>query len=348
MVEILEEHEAYPSALPGPARRIDHCGRGSPSRSAATTRARSASCRSCAVPRSAAAWATSSTRSRSSPPTACARSRCSARTSTPTAATSAPGSTARSSPTCCARSTRSTASSASASRRRTRRTSAPRRSPPWPSARRCASTCTSRCSRGATARWPACTAATPPSGTSQRLAGARAAIPDLAVTTDLIVGFPGETDADFERTLEVVDAAAYDAAYTFVFSPRPGTPAADMVDDFVAPEVAQERMRRLTEVVERHALAQARGAGRAHRGRCWSRARRRTTPTMWSGRTRQNKLVHFAAGGRTSRWSAAPPTVASPTPRRTGCGATSCASIPHARPARVRIPVTAAPAYLSS
>ena len=68
----------------------------------------------------------------------------------------------------------------------------------------------------------------------QRLAAARAAIPDLAVTTDLIVGFPGETDDDFERTLEVVDAAAYDAAYTFVFSPRPGTPAAEMVDDFVA------------------------------------------------------------------------------------------------------------------
>ncbi len=89
----------------------------------------------------------------------------------------------------------------------------------------------------------------------RRLADARAAIPDLAVTTDIIVGFPGETDDDFERTLEVVDTAAYDAAYTFVFSPRPGTPAADMVDDFVAPEVAQDRMRRLTEVVERHALA---------------------------------------------------------------------------------------------
>ena len=93
--------------------------------------------------------------------------------------------------------------------------------------RRCASTCTCRCSRAATARSRACTAATPPSATSTRLAAARAAIPDLAVTTDLIVGFPGETDDDFERTLEVVDAASYDAAYTFVFSPRPGTAAAD-------------------------------------------------------------------------------------------------------------------------
>src|SRR6476619_7133514 len=88
----------------------------------------------------------------------------------------------------------------------------------------------------------------------ERLADARAAIPDLAVTTDLIVGFPGETDADFERTLEVVDEAAYDSAYTFVFSPRPGTEAAEMVADFVAPEVVQERMDRLVEVVERHGL----------------------------------------------------------------------------------------------
>ena len=61
----------------------------------------------------------------------------------------------------------------------------------------------------------------------ERLAAARAAIPDLAVTTDLIVGFPGETEDDFARTLDVVEAAGYDAAYTFMFSPRPGTEAAD-------------------------------------------------------------------------------------------------------------------------
>ncbi len=66
-----------------------------------------------------------------------------------------------------------------------------------------------------------------------RLRAARQAIPDLAVTTDLIVGFPGEGDADFERTLEVVAEAAYDGAYTFIFSPRPGTRAAAMGDRFV-------------------------------------------------------------------------------------------------------------------
>ena len=62
----------------------------------------------------------------------------------------------------------------------------------------------------------------------EKLAAARRAVPDLAVSTDLIVGFPGETDDDFARTLEVVAEAAYDFAYTFIFSPRPGTEAATM------------------------------------------------------------------------------------------------------------------------
>jgi tRNA-2-methylthio-N6-dimethylallyladenosine synthase len=131
----------------------------------------------------------------------------------------------------------------------------------------------------------------------QRLAAARAAIPDLAVTTDLIVGFPGETDDDFARTLEVVDAAEYDAAYTFVFSARPGTPAADMADDFVAPEVARDRMDRLVDVVERHALRkhQAR-VGRVER--VLAEGPSKKDQHVWSGRTRQNKLVHFEPGAR--------------------------------------------------
>jgi tRNA-2-methylthio-N6-dimethylallyladenosine synthase len=129
----------------------------------------------------------------------------------------------------------------------------------------------------------------------ERLAAARAAVPDLAVTTDIIVGFPGETDDDFARTLEVVDAAAYDAAYTFVFSPRPGTPAADMQDDFVAPDIAQERMQQLTEVVERHALAQHEArVGRVEELLVEGPSKK--DDAMWSGRTRQNKLVHFAPG----------------------------------------------------
>ena len=128
----------------------------------------------------------------------------------------------------------------------------------------------------------------------RKLAVARDALPDLAVTTDLIVGFPGETEDDFRRTLEVVDEAAYDAAYTFVFSPRPGTPAAEMTDALVPTEVARERMRQLVEVVERHALRrhQAR-VGRVEEVLVEGPSKK--DPSVLAGRTRQNKLVHFAA-----------------------------------------------------
>jgi len=176
----------------------------------------------------------------------------------------------------------------------------------------------------------------------RRLADARAAIPDLAVTTDVIVGFPGETDDDFARTLAVVDAAAYDAAYTFVFSPRPNTPAADMVADFVAPEVAQERMRLLTEVVERHALAKH----EARVGRTEPvlvEGPSKNDPTMWSGRTRQNKLVHFAPGDHAPAVGGSADvrvTYAAPHWLR---GDLTAVRAP-ARPTRTRIPVTAAPA----
>ncbi len=89
----------------------------------------------------------------------------------------------------------------------------------------------------------------------ERLAAARAAIDDLAVTTDIIVGFPGETEDDFERTLEVAAEAAYDSAYTFIYSPRPGTEAAERVDDFVPADVVADRFERLRIVVERSGLA---------------------------------------------------------------------------------------------
>jgi tRNA-2-methylthio-N6-dimethylallyladenosine synthase len=132
-----------------------------------------------------------------------------------------------------------------------------------------------------------------------RLAAARSAIPDLAVTTDLIVGFPGETDRDFERTLEVAAEAAYDSAYTFIFSPRPGTRAATMVDAFVPAEVVAERFERLRSVVERSALIRHRHRiGRVEEVVVEGPSKR--DPSVVSGRTRQNKLVHFdpAAGRR--------------------------------------------------
>jgi tRNA-2-methylthio-N6-dimethylallyladenosine synthase len=127
----------------------------------------------------------------------------------------------------------------------------------------------------------------------ERLGAARAAIPDLAVTTDIIVGFPGETDDDFAATLDVVATARYDAAYTFIFSPRPGTEAATMVDDFVPADVVHDRMHRLTEVVEANALVR-------HEARIGATEEvllegpSKKDAAMWSGRTRHNKLVHLA------------------------------------------------------
>ena len=125
-----------------------------------------------------------------------------------------------------------------------------------------------------------------------RLAAARAAVDDLAVTTDLIVGFPGETDADFERTLEVVAEAAYDSAYTFIFSPRPGTEAAELVD--------RVRPRRGRGRAVRAAAGRGRavgagpppGPGRSGRGGVVEGPSKRD-PAVLTGRTRQNKLVHF-------------------------------------------------------
>ena len=126
----------------------------------------------------------------------------------------------------------------------------------------------------------------------EKLAMARAAIPDLAVTSDIIVGFPGETDDDFAATLELADAAQYDAAYTFVFSPRPGTAAAEMVDEFVPEPVARERMDQLNEVLERHGLARhVARVGRVEAALVEGPSKK--DPSVLSGRTRQNKLVHF-------------------------------------------------------
>jgi tRNA-2-methylthio-N6-dimethylallyladenosine synthase len=87
-----------------------------------------------------------------------------------------------------------------------------------------------------------------------RLALARSFMPDLAVSTDVIVGFPGETEADFQATMDVIEAARFDQAFTFLFSPRPGTAAADMRDLYVDADVVQARYRRLVELQNRIVL----------------------------------------------------------------------------------------------
>jgi len=126
----------------------------------------------------------------------------------------------------------------------------------------------------------------------ERLVQARAAMPDLAVSTDIIVGFPGETDADFEHTLEVAAAAEFDFTFTFIFSPRPGTEAATMHDHFVDPSVAAQRFDRLKLVVERSALLKHRDRiGRTEEVLVEGPSRKNAG--VVSGRTRQYKLVHF-------------------------------------------------------
>ena len=293
-MEILEESDdAFPSALPA-RREVDHAAWVTIQIGCDNT------CAFCIVPAVRGKELSRRLgdivrRSRSWPPTASPRSRCWARTSTPTGGTSAPG---------------------QYSRRFAdllRAVGAVAGHPPGPLHRappegprpetiaamaecgRSASTSTSRSSRAATGSWPACTGATPPQRYLERLRAARAAIPDLAVTTDVIVGFPGETEDDFAATLEVAEEAGYDAAYTFIFSPRPGTEAAAWVDEFLPPgrdggADAAPRRRRWS---ARPWSATKHGSGSVEEVLVEGPSKK--DATMTTGRTRQNKLVHFRA-----------------------------------------------------
>jgi tRNA-2-methylthio-N6-dimethylallyladenosine synthase len=119
----------------------------------------------------------------------------------------------------------------------------------------------------------------------------RAAIPDLALTTDLIVGFPGETEADFRETLEVAEEVGFDGAFTFVFSPRQGTEAA-VLPEQVAEELKRERVERLVEVVQR--VAHLRNQERVGRVEgVLVEGPSRTDPSVLRGRTRRNTTVNF-------------------------------------------------------
>jgi tRNA-2-methylthio-N6-dimethylallyladenosine synthase len=129
----------------------------------------------------------------------------------------------------------------------------------------------------------------------ERLTEARRTVADLAVSTDIIVGFPGETEADFAATLAVAAEARFDDAFTFIFSPRPGTEAAALTDRFVDPAVAGARFDRLRIVVERSALA----ANQARIGRVEEvlvEGPSRKDPAVLAARTRQHRLVHFGPG----------------------------------------------------
>jgi tRNA-2-methylthio-N6-dimethylallyladenosine synthase len=129
-----------------------------------------------------------------------------------------------------------------------------------------------------------------------RVALIREHLPDVALTTDIIVGFPGETDADFEATLEVAETVGYDGAFTFVFSPRRGTEAAGL-DGRVPHPVKKERMARLVEVVQRRARERAeRFVGRTMD--VLVEGPSRTDPSRLRGRNRHNKAVNFEGTAR--------------------------------------------------
>jgi tRNA-2-methylthio-N6-dimethylallyladenosine synthase len=125
-----------------------------------------------------------------------------------------------------------------------------------------------------------------------RVAMIRELVPDCAITTDIIVGFPGETDAEFEETMQVVEEVRYDSAFTFIFSPRRGTPAAEL-EDTLPHEVKRERMERLVAAVQHHATERAqRYVGRTME--VLVEGPSRTDPEKLRGRIRHNKTVNFA------------------------------------------------------
>jgi tRNA-2-methylthio-N6-dimethylallyladenosine synthase len=126
-----------------------------------------------------------------------------------------------------------------------------------------------------------------------RVALIREHVPDVALTTDIIVGFPGETEQDFEQTLEVVEQVRYDGAFTFVFSSRRGTEAAEMTEGVVPHREKVRRLEALVEVVQRHAQERAeRFVGRTVE--VLVEGPSRTDPERLRGRTRHNKVVNFA------------------------------------------------------
>jgi tRNA-2-methylthio-N6-dimethylallyladenosine synthase len=125
----------------------------------------------------------------------------------------------------------------------------------------------------------------------------RAFVPDIAITTDLIVGFPGETDADFGATLALLDEVRFDSVFSFKYSPRPGTPAAALGDPVPEP-VQEERLKRLNDAAWAHAVERHRSRiGRTEEVLVEGPADR--TPDSWFGKTRQNKTTVFPAVGRT-------------------------------------------------
>ncbi len=124
----------------------------------------------------------------------------------------------------------------------------------------------------------------------------RAARPDISLSSDFIVGFPGETEEDFERTMKLIDEVGFDTSFSFIFSPRPGTPAADMVDGTPA-EIKSARLMRLQKRIEGLALAVSTDmVGSVQRVLVEGHAKKDATEL--SGRTDNNRVVNFPGSPR--------------------------------------------------
>jgi len=123
-----------------------------------------------------------------------------------------------------------------------------------------------------------------------------AARPNLSMSSDFIVGFPGETEADFNATMKLIEDVNFDASFSFVYSRRPGTPAADLGDD--TPQALKlERLQRLQAQIEKQAAAISQGmVGNVERVLVEGRAKK--NPDELSGRTENNRVVNFAGNAR--------------------------------------------------
>ena len=127
----------------------------------------------------------------------------------------------------------------------------------------------------------------------------RAVRPDLAMSSDFIVGFPGETEDDFAKMMKLIDDVGYDASFSFIFSPRPGTPAANLADD-TPHEVKLKRLQQLQAVIEQNVRTiSASRVGTVQRILVEGPSRK--NPAELMGRTFCNRVVNFDAGPQAQR-----------------------------------------------
>lgn len=124
----------------------------------------------------------------------------------------------------------------------------------------------------------------------------RAARPDISLSSDFIVGFPGETDADFEKTMKLIEDVGFDTSFSFIYSPRPGTPAVEMVDDTPA-DVKSARLSRLQKQIEAQAMVISEAmVGTIQRVLVEGMSKKDAAEV--AGRTDNNRVVNFVGNPR--------------------------------------------------